>query len=192
MASLVKLLSIGICGVLLGLWVTYAVLDRRIAFGTLSAGPWTVAPRNGAVDIDPYARAAIAQTGEMPLGAAEGLSLIAEADSHGRPLEARCVYRLDGPMPPARFWTLTLTDPDGALVGDAAARYGFTSSEVLRDQDGQAAIAISRSARAGNWLPIGVPGRFKLMLRLYDTVLSSSAATVAAADLPRITATACK
>ncbi len=191
MTNVLRYLIVGVCGVLGGLWLTYAALERGVAFGTVSAGPWTTAPRNGAADIDPYARATITRTGEIPLGAAEGVSLIAETDSRGQPLDARCVYSLEGPTPSARYWTVTATDPSGHLMADAAQRYGFTSSELLRDQDGAAVIMVGREAQAGNWLPVGAPGRFKLMLRLYDTVLSSSIATLDAAVLPRIRATAC-
>lgn len=182
---LVKFLSAIAAGALLGLFAMQLALDRSVGLTGVKAGPWIGWPKNGAMNIDPYARAALARSGELPLGSAEGLSLVAETDSSDRPLTSACDYRLSGPMPRAAYWTLTLLSPSGRLVANPAQRHGFVSSEILRSADGGFEIAISRRARAGNWLPAG-EGPFVLLLRLYDAELSASATEFEADDLPAL------
>jgi len=181
-----------ILGVALGLGFTFFALERELGFGALSLGPWTAWPKNGTTEIDPYARAITARNGETPLGSAEGLAFIARTDSDGAPLESRCDYNLTGPMPEARFWTLTLLSPAGFLVENKADRYGFTSADILRRADGAFEIGMAREARAGNWLPIGALDRFILALRLYDSPLASAAATIDPASLPKLSRQGCR
>ena len=52
----------------IGLGATWLTITRGLAFGSLTIGAWTARPKSGSVDIDPYARATIARTGELPLG----------------------------------------------------------------------------------------------------------------------------
>jgi hypothetical protein len=61
-------------GIALGLAVTFVTLERGFGFGAVQAGPWTAWPRVGASDIDPYARAVLSRTGEIPLAAAQGIA----------------------------------------------------------------------------------------------------------------------
>jgi hypothetical protein len=89
-------------------------------------------------------------------------------------------------VPPARYWTLSLYTPQGALIDNPAKRFGFTSSEILRASDGSFQIAVSRQAHPGNWLPIGSDHGFTLVLRLYDTLFDFGMAKVEAAALPQI------
>lgn len=179
-------------GVSLGLGATYVAVRQGYGFGVAHAGPWTVWPQNGTPEIDPYARAILARTGEIPLGLAEGLSLIARKDDLGDWLDGSCDYVVSGRLPVARFWTLTLLDPDGRLVENPLRRYGLTSSEIVRPASGPPEITLSLNARPGDWLPIGRERRFMLALRLYDTVISASAATIEAANLPRIARKGCR
>ena len=50
-----------------GLGATYFALTRGAAFGALSIGSWTAWPKTGTADADPYARAAIARNGTLPV-----------------------------------------------------------------------------------------------------------------------------
>src|SRR5262249_59519085 len=77
--------------------------------------------------------------------------------------------------PTARFWTLTLYNPDGALVANSTNRYGFTSQEIVRRSDGSFDIVVAPRANPGNWLPTGGVGRYELVLRLYDTAVGGLA-----------------
>ncbi|MGH6795351.1 MAG: DUF1214 domain-containing protein [Methylocella sp.] len=191
-AILGKFLSAGCIGVLLGLFVTFVVVERGTGFAAITAGPWTGWPRNGASDTDPYTRAILVYSGEMSLAESEGMSFVAHGDSNGADFDPACDYVLNGEIPPARYWTLTLLSPAGVPIANPAGRQGFTSSEVLRASDGQFEITLSRYARPGNWLPIGGTSRFILVLRLYDSELGASATTLAAASMPGLVKSRCE
>jgi hypothetical protein len=175
-----------VIGVALGLAVTFVTLERGFGFGAVQAGPWTAWPRVGASDIDPYARAVLSRTGEIPLAAAQGIVFYARSDDAGAPLSGSCDYLISGAVPAARFWTLTLTNPNGRLVENAAHRYAFTSSEILRRGDNSFAISVAPEARPGNWLPSGAGTRFVLVLKLYDAIASASPSGLVGATTPAI------
>ena len=156
-------------GLALGLVATTISLNSGYGFNALRAGPWTAWPQIGGADIDPYARAVIARSGEAPLGRDQGLTFIAQADSNGGPLNGRCDYRIADPLPAARFWTIGLATPAGALLDNPTGRYAFSSTEILRREGGAFDIAIAREARPGNWLSPGEAHEFVIILRLYDT-----------------------
>lgn len=179
-------LSAGLVGGLLGVLLTFIVLEHGTSFGAIEAGPWTGWPRSGTTDADPYTRAMLAYSGEMPLSASEGLRFVARGDSDGMAFSSACDYTLTGRMPRARFWTLTLLSPAGLPVASKAGRQGFTSSEVLRGSDGEFEIALSRHARPGNWLPIGETSKFILVLHLYDSELNGATTALDAASMPQL------
>jgi hypothetical protein len=187
----VKFFLVACVGVLLGLGVTFFVIEKGAGFSAVSAGPWVAFPKNGTANIDPYARAMLAHSREMPLGASEGLSFVARGDSAGGVFDPACDYRLTGRTPPARYWTLSLMSPSGFLIANKALRNGFTSAEILRAADGGFAVTISRQARPGNWLPIGEEKKFILVLRLYDADLSAAAIGLDESKLPRLVKVAC-
>jgi hypothetical protein len=189
---LVKFLSAGCIGVLLGLFVTLVVVERGKGFGAIAAGPWTGWPRNGTSDTDPYTRAILAYSGEISLSESEGMSFVAHGDSNGAEFDPACDYALKGEIPSARYWTLTLLSPAGVPITNTAGRPGFTSSEVLRASDGQFEITLSRHARPGNWLPIGDTSKFILVLRLYDSELGAPAAALDAASMPGLVKSRCE
>ncbi len=192
MPNLFKFLIVALAGTALGLAVTYEGLQRGLAFNAVKAGPWTGAPKNGSLDIDPYARAMLARSGELPLGIAEGLSFIARTDSGGAVLRPRCDYDVSGSVPPTRYWTLTLVSPRGFLVDNPAKRFGFTSAEIVRAADGTFDITVARQARPGNWLPLGNTQSFVLMLRLYDTLLDFGTTKLDATAMPKIVKGRCE
>ena len=175
----------------LGLGATWFALTRNTAFGAVRIGAWTAWPRSGSTDIDPYARAGIARTGELPVGLGDGVAFLARGDDGGRPFDGRCEVVLRGTTPPARFWTLTLYDPEGRLVANSANRYGFTSQEIVRAADGSFEIVAAPRARAGNWLPTGGAERYLLVLRLYDTPVGVATRTAKDAPMPSVTQAGC-
>ena len=95
-----------------GLGATWLALTRGTAFGALTIGAWTAWPKTGTPDIDPYARATIARSGELPIGSATA-SPSSRRDRRQRPAARRPLRRrlISGITPQARFWTLTLYDP---------------------------------------------------------------------------------
>ena len=190
MANLAKFLTVLVSAAFLGLAATFVAVEGDTGLGMLAAGPWRSYVKAGSPDIDPYALARFARSGEIPLALAEGLSFVATTDSDGSTLTGRCDYVFHGPMPAARYWTLTALSPQGGLIDNAAARYGFVSSEILRAENGDFAIVVAGHARPGNWLPMS-PRPFALMLRLYDTTLSNGSAALDLTTMPQIVKSRC-
>jgi hypothetical protein len=178
-------------GLAVGLWASREILTRGVPFGVVGIGAWSVAAKAGSLEADPYTRASLERSGEIPLALGEGLQLVARVDDAGRLLDAHCVYRVGSHTPAARYWTLSLIDAEGFPVENAAGRYGFRSSEILRDADGGFSIFVSAKAHAGNWLPIGAPRPFALVLRLYDSPLSATAGGIERSAAPSIAREGC-
>jgi hypothetical protein len=98
---------------------------------------------------------------------------------------------LSGITPQARFWTLTLYDPEGRLVANSVQRQGFTSQEIIRRSDGSFEIVVGPRARPGNWLPTGGVERYLLVLRLYDTPVGVATRSGRDAPMPAVARRAC-
>jgi len=162
-------------GLAIGLLATVISLNSGYGFDPLRAGSWTAWPGVGGPDVDPYARAVVARSGEAPLARDQGLVFTATTDVNGAPLDGACEYSVIDPVPAARYWTLSLATPDGAFIDNPTGRYGFSSVDVLRREGGAFAINIARNARSGNWLSPGEARKFILLLRLYDTPLDIEA-----------------
>ncbi|MGR7995952.1 MULTISPECIES: DUF1214 domain-containing protein [unclassified Xanthobacter] len=176
----------------LGLGVTlYAVTHSR-GLDTVRAGAWEGWPRSGTIKADPYARAAVARSGELPLELADGLLFLATTDDAGRPIDGRCETRITGTLPQARLWTLAVMDEDGRFIPNDAERYGLTSAEAVYAATGGIDVRLAPRARPGNWIPTGARSRLKVALRLYDAPFSfASGAGDASTVLPHITQEAC-
>lgn len=181
-------------GAALGLYSAYWTLEREMLFGGQQAGPWTVWPQIGTRDIDPYARAVLARTGEIPLAAGEGLAFEARVDDSGRPLQGNCIYEIVGATPSARYWTLALYGHGGeaAPMGPQRGRSATTSAAITRDEDGDYTITISPVPQPGNWLqPSPGNGRFDVIMRFYDTPASGTLTRFSAEMMPAITRREC-
>ena len=175
----------------IGLGGTWLTLTRGVAFGAVHLGAWTAWPKTGTSSIDPYARAEIARTGMLPIGLGDGVAFFARTDDHGRRLDGRCEVELDGNTPSARFWTLTLYDPNGQLVANAINRFGFTSREIVRRSNGSFAIQVAPRVRPGNWLPTGGIGEYTLVMRFYDTPVGVATRAGHEAPMPTIRTRGC-
>jgi hypothetical protein len=174
-----------------GLGLTWTTATRGVDLGTLTIGAWTARPRSGTNEIDPYARASVARSGELPIGTGDGITFTATADDDRKPLDGRCDVVVKGVTPPARFWTLTLYDTKGRLVANTLERYGFTSQEVVRSAEGAFEIRIAPRSRSGNWLPTSAVDRYVLMLRLYDTPVGVATRTQKDAPMPSVATMGC-
>lgn len=159
----------------LGAGATYLMVEKGQRISAIALGPWFAWPNLGTPDGDPYSAARQARTGQLPLGASEGIAFFAETDSQGAPLDGTCIYVLDGQTPPARLWTLAAYEADGGLKNHEADKYSLDSREIVRRTDGSFEITISGKARPGNWLPLGGRSSLMLVLRLYDTPLTTGA-----------------
>jgi hypothetical protein len=175
-----------------GLGATYFALTRGAAFGALTIGSWTAWPKTGTTEADPYARASIARTGRLPIALGDGLTFLAKTDDKGRRLDGRCDVVLSGVTPAARFWTLTLYNPDGELVANSINRYDFTSQEIVRRADGSFEIVVAPRASPGNWLPTGGVERYILALRFYDTAVGVATKEGREIPMPAIKTGSCR
>jgi hypothetical protein len=175
-----------------GLGATYFALTRGAAFGALKIGSWTAWPKTGTTEADPYARASIARTGRLPIALGDGLTFLAKTDDKGRSLDGRCDVVLSGVTPAARFWTLTLYNPDGELVANSINRYDFTSQEIVRRADGSFEIVVAPRASPGNWLPTGGVERYILALRFYDTAVGVATKEGREIPMPAIKTGSCR
>ena len=154
---------------LIGLGATWLALTQGTAYGGVTIGAWT----------------------GWPIGSGDGVAFYANADDAGQPLDGRCDVLLSGITPQARFWTITLYDPEGRLVANSAQRHGFTSQEVIRNANGSFDITVAPRARPGNWLPTGGVEKYLLVLRLYDTPVGMATRTGRDAPMPAISKRQC-
>ncbi|MEJ1157986.1 DUF1214 domain-containing protein [Prosthecomicrobium sp. N25] len=180
-----------IVAVVAGLGSTYLAVGEGWLFRTYRAGEWTAWPEGGSTAPDPYARALIARTAQVPLGAGEGIAFFATRDSNGQPIRGGCEYLLSGETPPARLWTLGVVDAKGDPPAHRSGRTFFTSREVLRRPDGHIEVALSPQARPGNWLPLPDSGALTLILRLYDSP-AAIPATAGQIEMPRVLPRGCR
>ncbi len=180
-----------IIATIVGLGATWMTATRGVNVGTIKIGAWTARPKTGTSDIDPYSRASVARSGELPVGTGDGVMFTATTDDTGRLLDGRCDIVVKGVTPAARFWTLTFYDPKGRLVANTLQRYGFTSQEIVRGSDGGFEVRVTSRSRAGNWLPTGGLDRYMLALRLYDTPVGVGTRTQKDAPMPSIVTVGC-
>ncbi len=174
-----------------GIGTTWMTATKGTDVGTLTIGAWKARPKTGTSDIDPYSRATVVRSGELPVGTGDGIAFTATADDNRKALDGRCDVVVSGVTPAARFWTLTLYDAKGHVVANALQRYGFTSQEIVRSADGSFEIRIAARSRAGNWLPTGGIERYALMLRLYDTPVGVATRTQRDAPMPAVATVGC-
>lgn len=191
MAGFLKIVVVGIVGVVIGLIASAFAISNPSPFDRVQLGAWSVEAHSGSIEADPYTRARIAHSGEIPLASGEGLQMMAREDDDGRPLNSRCVYQIGPGVPASRYWSLSLVDPRGVAVANPAERYGFRSSEILRFGDGSFVITAAADVQPGNWLPIGAPGPFALLLTVYDLPLGATVAAIDPATVPRVTRSGC-
>lgn len=190
-----------------GFGSAWLALGEHPPIGGVQIGQWRTWPGLGGPAIDPYARAINSRTGALPLGAGEGIELIAERDSDNRPLTGRCAYQITGQTPEARIWTLAATriaplsarhdarrqSRAGTHAAAPPASSILTSDGLLRQADGAIHITASATAAPGDWLLTPDDAPFRLTLRLYDSPTGlTSRPHVAGQVMPTIKRSACR
>ena len=175
-----------------GIGSTWYAVSQGVSIGALTIGAWSARPTIGTAQIDPYARAEVERRGELPIALGDGIAFVAQTDDAGRPLDGRCQVTMSGTTPQARFFTLTLYDRRGQLVGNIVNRFGFTSEELLRKTDGTFDISVGPRAQPGNWLPTGGLERYVLVLRLYDTPVGIASKAGKETPMPSVSMGRCQ
>lgn len=140
----------------------------------VDAGVWRVNLLAGSTSADAYTRARIALGALLALDRRETLYYIARSDERGESLRADCRYRLSGPAPAARWWSVTAYDEDFFLFENAARRYSVNGDTAPRDPQGQIVIDVGPEVVTGDPpnLPTQGAGALLLTLRLYNPALS--------------------
>lgn len=156
-----------------GVSVWYA-LKANEGIGAVVIGQWTAFPDVGTPDADPYSKARASREGLLVLGRAEGLSFTALADADGARLKRQCSYRIEGPMPAARFWTLHAADREGSVIHGGERRLAALHSyQLLRHSDNEIMISAGGHPAPGNWLAIAGSGPMSLVLTFFDTPITA-------------------
>ena len=169
------------------LWLT------RVGPSGVDAGVWRVNLLAGSPNADAYTRARVALGALLALDRRETLYYIARTDERGEPLRANCRYRLNGPVPAARWWSVTAYDQDFFLFENAARRYSVNVDTAPRDAAGHMVFDVGpedvspeTTTEAPPDLPTRGEGTLLLTLRLYNPALSLQRDPAALAA-PRIT-----
>lgn len=179
MRLIVNIFLIVLIGLGLGGFSAWYSIQRSHAIGGITSGPWSAWPFAGGSNADPYTVAKVARDGTIPLGATEGLAFEAATDGQGRNLRLECDYTLSGTTPPSKLWTLAAYLPNGEPVKpNAGGSAAMHSGRILRFPDGSFRIMLSRNPRPGNWLSMRGAGNFYLVLRVYDTPVTSTSGLV--------------
>ncbi len=188
MRFLLSLLAAMAASLILGLGSAWFMVAAPRT-GTVEVGAWRALPTIDAATADPYTRARIARTGEIGMGAGEGLTFVLENDDDGRALDGNCDLKLIGRSPPARLWTLTAIGRDGRPGATPEGRAHLDNRNLLRGGDGRFEIVLSATPRSGNWLPTP-RGAYVLTLRLYDTPVTLASERMP--EMPTLERGACR
>ncbi len=182
MRIIIQIIFVLAIGVVVGATSAWYSIQRSHGIGAINIGAWTAWPYSGGNQADPYTLARATSDSTIPLGAAEGLAFEATRDNDGQLLKLECNYLLEGNTPKAKLWTLTPYRQDGNSVRPADTSslipHHTNSTRLLRYTDGTFQIAIGPLPTPGNWLATHGEGAFRLVLRLYDTPITSNAGLV--------------
>lgn len=183
-----KPLVVLVAGTMLGLLATWLAVFR-FPPGAINDGPWQAVPEAATAQSDAYRRAISAVHGLFAVNRAGAIYYTATTDSEGRALTGRCRYKVEGPAPDARWWTIAAYGPDDFLIANPTGRYSVTKQQATLDARGNIAVLVSGTSGGGNVVAVGT-GRFSLSLRLYNPA-PEFIANPAAGALPALLRVAC-
>ncbi len=148
------------------------VLGALMERNSVHNGPWRTSADTGAVDANPWSRAAVAIAGLYALSRHEAIYYTAFTDDSGETLRGDCSYTVSGTTPDARWWSLTVYGADHYLVPNPENRYAVNAGNLPSAAAGRIDLALSGNAAAilhrADALPTPVQGPFSLTLRLYN------------------------
>jgi hypothetical protein len=143
----------------------------RVGISGVDAGAWRVNLLAGSREADAYTRARIAIGAVLALDRRETLYYTTDHDDVGEPLRAECRYRLEGPPPPARWWSVTAYAADHFLFPNEPKRYSVSGETARLDANGRFSALIGPPAPDSEhnpaWIPTNGRGGMRLTLRLY-------------------------
>ncbi len=176
-----------------GIWSSRTMIARGHLVSADVYGPWRHWHHEGRPDADPYTRAHLAGSGMLRISADSAGVFEAAVDTLGARLHSSCDYLIEGASMGGLWWSLSVFDSRGELIGNDAARYTFTSDTAALNPDGSFIVTLGRDARPGNWLPTSGAGRLILNFTILDpaTGLSDDARLERNKLLPAIRRESC-
>jgi hypothetical protein len=158
LAWLALAVVLGVASAAATLWAARALPTRD---------SWVFDERVGTAQAGPYVRALVAIGGLLALGRDETMYWLARTDANGAPLRSRCRYRIAGPVPGARFWSVAAYAEDHFLFANDAGRHAFgaDAADGARFEIVTGPVAPEPAVRA--WLPTPGDRGLVLVLRLY-------------------------
>ena len=173
MRHAIAFILVSLAASLIGIGSAWFALQGDLKFQKVEIGQWDIWPRAADPTADPYTKAYLARLGRTWMSTTEGLAFFSNKDSKGENYASNCEYRLTGIIPRGRLWTLSYLET-GKQTSGAGPAY-ITSDDVIWSENDQLEIYIAKTAQPGNWLPLTSKSGFTLILRIYDTPLTSSA-----------------
>ena len=164
MNFLLKLFIFAGVTLILGFGSAWYMVERGTSISTASIGPWHIWLDAGKLDAEPYTRAHMARSGQMPITTTSALHFTSTTDSDGRKLYPSCDYEITGRAFNALWWNLAVYDPAGQPIPNKAGRHAFSSKNVAILPDGTFKIRLAPRTRPGNWLPSGDGSSVVLLL----------------------------
>ena len=135
----------------------------------VQVGAWRVNLQAGSQDADMYTRSSIAVNALLALDRSETMYFVATQDDAGKPLRARCNYRVQGTPPLARWWSITAYADDMFLFDIPAGHHSLNGSTAKLDAAGQFSLTVGSQQMPGeHWLATQGDGGVLLTLRLYN------------------------
>lgn len=170
--------SLYLGAIALGMGSAWWVLRKATWSGTLvKVGAWTGSTLTGSPDADMYTRARVALEGLLALGRNETMYYRANSDDSGHPLRSRCVYRVEGTPPSARWWSITAYADDFFLFDAPNKQYSLNGTTAQLDTAGHFALSTGPAPQPDlHWLPTPGDRGLVLTLRLYNPTADLQAA----------------
>ncbi len=128
---------------------------------------WIFDERIGTAQAGAYARALVAIGGLLALGRDETMYWLARSDATGAPLRSRCRYRIAGPVPGARWWSVAAYADDHYLFENDAGRHAYGADAARGGRFEIVTGPVAPEGPALAWLPTPGDRGLVLVLRLY-------------------------
>lgn len=140
----------------------------------IQAGVWKSGTQTGSSNADDLNRARVALNGLLALDRSETIYFVAHTDNQLRPLRSRCIYKVSGTAPAARWWSITAYAEDHFLFDAANRKFSFSG-------EGEFVFSTGPHGISGiDWLPTPGDRGLELILRLYqpDAALQTEPASL--------------
>ncbi|MDX2264586.1 MAG: DUF1214 domain-containing protein [Hyphomicrobiales bacterium] len=166
MKVLLKIVGFGLLALVVGVGSAWRLIDDGAAFNVSQVGPWKTWPSESRLDADPYTRARMARSGQLPVTSSTALTFTAREDSDGDALSPECDYEIAGRPFNALWWSIAAFDDAGAPIKNKAERHAFNSKNIALLPDGSFRVRLAPRARPGNWLPTADADGLMLTLKV--------------------------